>query len=114
VKVAVTDVVMPAGRHRIVLVSERYGFGESREITIEPGSVTRVAVDLPAGGVHVDAPAGSEVYLDGERVGTAPMPPIDVPLGTHNVLVKGPQGEQQRAFVVTLREPVRLAFTPGR
>ena len=71
----VDRIVMPAGRHTIVLVNERYGFGESREITIEPGGVTRVAVDLPAGGVHVDAPAGYEVYLDGERVGTAPMPP---------------------------------------
>lgn len=35
--------------------------------------------------VHLSGPAGAEVRLDGEVIGTLPLAPIDLPVGTHMV-----------------------------
>jgi hypothetical protein len=103
-------IMLPAGRHTIDLVADRVGFMETREVVIEPGGLTRIEVTMPPGRVQIEAPAGHEVHLDGEVIGTTPLPPIEVPLGTHNVRVKGPQMDQQRAFLVTVADTVRLTF----
>jgi hypothetical protein len=56
---------------------------------------------------------GSEVWVDGERVGLAPLDPIHVPIGTREIAVKGPGGtEKRQAVEVKLGETVEVSLTP--
>jgi hypothetical protein len=60
----------------------------------------------------VTAP-GAEVWVEGERVGVAPLEPIHVPIGTREIVVKGPGGtEKRQAVEVKLGETVEVSLTP--
>jgi hypothetical protein len=64
-----------------------------------------LSFQAPNGLVEVDAPAGTEVWVDGELKGTLPTGPIPVPVGTHEVLLRHPEvnGRPQTVQVVANR-----------
>ena len=92
------QILLSPGRHQIEAVSDSLGFRRTVTVTIEPGEVKRVAVSVPPAPLQVQDEAGSEVFVDGDRVGTLPGV-LTVPLGTHDVLVRRPDGTERRQTV---------------
>jgi len=101
--------MLAAGVHEIEIVNEVIGFKVSRRITVEPGKVAPIAVELPQGTLSINASPWAEVWLDGERVGETPIANLNTRLGQHEVLFRHPQlGERRETVLVTMRQPARL------
>jgi len=52
----------------------------------------------------LDGPAGASVTLDGEELGTLPLPRRTLPAGSHTVTVVGPAREYSQTFALDLPE----------
>lgn len=103
-------VMMAAGRHEVQLVNEALGFSVARVVTVQPGKVSSLNIDLPNGVVNLNATPWAEVWIDGERVGETPIGNLTVPIGPHEVVFRHPQfGEKRHAISVTLGGPVRVS-----
>jgi hypothetical protein len=102
--------LLPAGQHELTLQNTTLGFLETRTIAIKPGETTAVSVTLPTTAFTVTTSAPAEVWVDGNRVGDAPIVDLAIEIGTHDVLVRSAErGERRIAFSATV-EPVRLAI----
>ena len=93
--------MMRPGVHTLELRNPSLGLQETRKVEITPGRVTALSLQAPAGTLAVDAPAGTQILVDGEAKGTAPTDPIAVGVGTREVVLRHPQLGQRR-FVVTV------------
>ena len=103
--------MLAAGRHELVLVSDTMGYRSSRVVTVMPGKVAEIKVDLPNGTVNLNATPWAEVWLDGQRVGETPIGNLSVPIGPHELVFKHPQfGEKRHAISVTLNGPMRVSI----
>src|SRR5688572_5752774 len=101
---------MAPGRHRITLVNGRYGYRADVELTVKAGEITTHTVDLPMGVLVVNTAPGAEVFVDGERVGSAPLAPIPAAIGAREVLVRHvDHGERRQSVDVTPGKPVELS-----
>jgi hypothetical protein len=92
-------ILLPPGKHDLDLVNKTLGVRESRTIDITPGGTTAVSLEAPGGAIAVDAPEGTEVWIDGERKGTAPMEAVSVSVGTREVVLRHPQLGQRRLIL---------------
>ncbi len=103
-------IMLASGRHDLELVSEAIGYRSTRVVTIVPGKVASIALDLPQGAVNLNASPWAEVWIDGQRVGETPIGNLAVPIGPHEIVFKHPQlGEKRHAVSVTQGAPVRLS-----
>jgi hypothetical protein len=107
--------LMPPGQHTIELVNQALGFRERRTVEVTPGRVTALSVTAMSGEIDVDAPAGTEVFVDGASRGVAPIGTLRVGAGTREVVLRHPELGQRR-FVVTvgMKAPARVSFTAPR
>jgi hypothetical protein len=107
-----TDRLMLAsGRHDLQLVSETMGYRSSRSITVMPGKVETIKVDLPNGTVSINATPWAEVWVDGQRVGETPIGNLSMPIGPHEVVFRHPQfGEKRHAISVTMQGTTRVVM----
>jgi hypothetical protein len=96
------QILMPPGTHRVEAVSDALGFSHAFTVTVEPGEVKRVAVRVPTAPLQIHDEPGTEVFVDGDRVGTLPGT-LRIPLGTHDVLIRRPDGSERRQ-TVTVRQ----------
>jgi hypothetical protein len=104
-----------SGLHDIEVVNHTLGFRETRRITVRPGGVTRVVVQLPFGIVDLNAKPWAEVWLDGQRVGETPIGNLSVPIGPHEFVFRHPEfGERRHAVSLTTAEPIRLSVDMTR
>jgi hypothetical protein len=102
--------MLAAGRHEILLVSEAMGYRVTRVVNIVAGKVSNINVDLPNGVVHLNATPWAEVWVDGQRVGETPIGNLSMPIGSHEVVFRHPQfGEKRHAISVTLSGPTRVS-----
>jgi hypothetical protein len=78
-------------------------------------------VALPEGLLQVNAEPGAEVWVEGERVGVAPIAAVPVQIGTREIVVRHPDlGERRetvevrygRTTVVTIVRPAATAGNP--
>ena len=103
-------IMMAAGRHDLELVNEGLAYRATRSVTVQPGKVAAISLDLPNGVVNLNASPWAEVFIDGQRVGETPIGNLTVAIGPHEVVFKHPQfGEKRHAISVTLSGPVRLS-----
>jgi len=103
--------LMKPGTHNLEMVNTSLGVRQMRQVEITPGRVTAVSLELAAGTIQVDAPAGTEIVIDGELKGTAPVDAISVPIGTREVVLRHPQIGQRRVVVtVGARAPARVSL----
>jgi hypothetical protein len=101
--------LLPAGRHKLEFINEALGYQAARAVTVSPGRVSEITLDLPRGTVHLNALPWAEVFVDGRRVGETPIANLLLPIGEHAIVFRHPQlGEQQKDIVVGVTTPVRV------
>jgi hypothetical protein len=78
---------------------------------IEPGRVASYSVTLPVTPLHVDAPDGMEVSIDGQGTGVTPLGEISVAVGTHEIAGRGADGRERRQSVeAKVGEPAEVSL----
>ena len=110
-------IMLSAGRHELELVNTQRGFRDTRVVEVAPGATVAVNIQESEieGIVRIDAPPGTEVFIDGRRVGETPIEEQRVPVGTREILARHPQlGETKSTVTVTSSRPaeVKIEFEP--
>jgi hypothetical protein len=82
------QITLAPGRHKVTFVNKQFNVRETRTIDIQAGSIVSHSVKLPNGTLTVEAPAGAEVLIDGDRIGDAPLRGASVAIGTRDVAVR--------------------------
>jgi hypothetical protein len=102
-------IMVPPGRHELLLVNERLGYRENHVLNVNPGETAAVNVAAVLGIVRVRAAPGAEVWIDGERAGETPLGDLRVPVGTREIVIKHPLlGEQRVTATVTRSAPAEV------
>ncbi|HEY6358037.1 MAG TPA: PEGA domain-containing protein, partial [Vicinamibacterales bacterium] len=101
--------MLPAGRHDLIVSSAALGFQAPVHVDVQAGKTGITTVSVPNGSVSINALPWATVSLDGRDLGTTPIANVDVPLGTHDVVLRHPQlGDRRQSILVTAKGPVRL------
>lgn len=82
----VASLELPAGLHTVTGTAP--GLSLKKTVTARPGVTERVALVVQTGSLAIDAPPGCDVFVDGKPRGKTPMEPLELPQGTHKVIVK--------------------------
>lgn len=101
-KEAGVDVVtleLPPGKHTVV--GKDGASTVKRVVTLKPGGTERVSLRVEKGALAIEAPAGSEVIIDGKRLGETPLDAIQLTAGTHQVLVRKGGIDYRRSVPIT-------------
>ena len=102
--------MVSAGRHEIEISNESLGYRAVRAVTVAPGQVAVVKLDVPNGSLALNAQPWADVWINGERIGETPIGNVTVPIGTHEVVFRHPQlGEEVVRATVTAGAPTRLS-----
>lgn len=104
------SVELKPGKHLIKGRNNELGVNVTRRTTITSGRVTRVSLRVSKGGLLVDAPAGSVVFVDGKKVGSIPgLDVVELYEGQHKVLVKN--GAAQYRHTVPIQAGLDTTLT---
>jgi len=102
--------MLPAGRHDLLLSAPSYDFRTSISVQIAPGRTVTVPVRVPNGTLSINAAPWADVSIDGKPVGTTPIGNISVTVGPHDVLWRHPQlGERRQVVAVGASAPARAS-----
>jgi hypothetical protein len=108
-------IILPAGRHELLLTNAALGYRETRVLDVNPGQTTSLTIEAAEGIVRINAPAGTEVSIDGQRVGVTPLGDLHVAIGSREIVCKHPQLGQQRVVTdVTRSAPVEVNIDFGK
>ena len=88
--------LVPPGRHDVVLANRRLGFRERHTFDVEPGEVTAHTVLLPSTSVRFTGIAGTEILVDGEPIGVLPLASVELPIGNRELVKRFPDGTEAR------------------
>ena len=109
------QIMMPAGRHELLLRNDALGFDSARTVAVGPGQVAAVEVVAPTARLNVNARPWADVSIDGEPVGQTPMANLELTVGTHEVVFRHPQlGSRTERIVVSARAVNRVAVDFNR
>lgn len=102
-------VPLAPGRHMLTFLDEARGLRTARMIDVRstPDTVT-FRIRLGMGSILVHAPAGARVTLDGQELGTAPVPEKTLFEGEHHLRVTRDEAVWENTF--TLPGDQRLVF----
>ena len=111
-----TDImVAKVGRDRVNRMLDSLGYRETRVLDVNPGQTTSLTIEAAEGIVRINAPAGTEVSIDGQRVGVTPLGDLHVAIGSREIVCKHPQLGQQRVVTdVTRSAPVEVNIDFGK
>ena len=105
-----TKVMLPAGRHEVVLRNERVGYEARRSVDVVAGGVATIEVVPPTVPLNVNAQPWADVVIDGVPAGQTPLGNVMIPVGMHEITFRHPQlGERTQTVVVTARGANRVA-----
>jgi len=102
------QVMMPSGRHELRIVNRTFGYDSVERVDLKPGETARITVKPQPTPVTVTASEPAEVWLDGARIGDAPVNAMPVDLGTHDIVVKRAAGGEKRFTVTVTVKPLTL------
>jgi hypothetical protein len=105
------QIMLPAGAHQLRLTNRALGYDAVREVDVKPGEATALQLAPDPSTLTVTAAEAAEVWLDGTRIGDAPVNAAPVPLGVHEVLVKRAAGGERRFTVTISAKPFTLNVT---
>jgi hypothetical protein len=92
--------VLTPGTHTLRLVNTALGFDTTSTVTVRPGVVVTVAVQVPNGSLSVNAVPWAEVLLDGTVIGETPIANYAAAPGSHELVFRNPRYPEQRRTVV--------------
>jgi len=105
-----TKVMLPAGRHELVLKNAAVGYESRHRVDVAAGRVATIALVAPQAPLSINAVPWADVAIDGTPVGQTPMGNIMIAVGPHEITFRHPQfGERTRAIVVTATGANRAA-----
>jgi hypothetical protein len=105
------QLLVAPGRHTFTLVNERFNYRTTVVLDVKPGAATPHTVSLPTGSLRVTTTPGAEVWIDGARVGAAPLGELAVQIGSRDVLVKSPElGERRQVVEVRYGQPTEVTL----
>jgi hypothetical protein len=108
------QLLVPAGTHKLELASRRYGYRGDLTLSLQAGQILTHTVSLPSGVLRVRGAAGTEVWVEGERMGALPLGDVSVPIGTREVVFRHPQqGERRQMIEVGAAAPAEVTATFG-
>jgi hypothetical protein len=93
----------PPGSYEATLVNERFNYHGTKTLNVRPGEVTAYTVPLPTASVHILAPEGADITVDGASKGKAPLADLSLPLGTHEITATLPDAGGQRSATIAVR-----------
>ena len=95
------DLDLSPGRHELRLVNDALGVSVPQTIEAAAGQTIVVHLAPAPGTLTVVAPVGSEISVNGELAGRAPIDPLTLVPGDYQVVVKHPKvaNERQRVTV---------------
>ena len=106
----ITKVMLPAGRHEVVLRNDSVGYEARRSVDVIAGTVAKIEVVAPNASLSVNARPWADVAIDGAPVGQTPLGNVVIPVGTHEITFQHPQlGERTQSVVVTAKGVNRVA-----
>lgn len=99
---------LPPGRHRLSLRNAALGIYTARAVTVGASGRVSQSVYLARGYVHVSAPDGATVRVDGKPYGTAPLAELALYEGEHHLVVDAAGARWQQDFRLEPNQRVRF------
>ncbi len=97
------------GPHKLKLENKDLLISTGRTLTVQGDQPISQAYKFEKGTVSINAPPGAGIFIDGKKVGTAPLKePLSIYEGFHRVLVKVGQAQWTETF--TLFEGQKVNF----
>jgi hypothetical protein len=87
--------------------SAALGNEHTQRVDVKPGELTRVTLAPPRGHLTVTTFGPAEVFLDGIRIGDAPIADLAIDPGRHELFVKRP-GTERRLTITAGDTPTTL------
>jgi hypothetical protein len=102
------QVLLAPGHHELRLVNQVLGYESVRQVSLKPGELTSLSVTPPPSTMTVTATEAAEVWLDGARVGDAPVYRWPVALGSHDIVIKRAAGGDRQVTATITVKPYTL------
>lgn len=102
--------MLPSGSHQLTLQSGALGYEHTQTIEITPGGTTPVSVVLPKTTLSITSSSPAEVWVDGERIGEAPITDYPVDIGTRSVLARSTEHGERHVTVTATVGPARVSI----
>lgn len=102
--------MLSPGLHQLTLSNKRLSYKAVQVVDIEPGEERSISVQ-PTGELNVNAAPWAEVWMAGKKVGETPIAGLQVPLGTHDIVLKNPQFPERHVTVTVTGVPGATAST---
>jgi serine/threonine-protein kinase len=99
---------LPPGRHRLSLRNPSLGIYTARAVTMGASGRVSQSVYLARGYVHVTAPEGATVRVDGKPYGMAPLDELALYEGEHHLVVDAAGARWQQDFKLEPNQRVRF------
>jgi hypothetical protein len=103
------QILLSPGSHALRLANKDLGYVATETVEIQPGEVTRLALD-PRGRANINAAPWAEVWIDGEKAGETPLANVAIRLGIREIVFKNPQfGERKITATITGSAPATIS-----
>jgi len=102
------QLMLPPGRHELRLTNRALEFETVRQVDLKPGETVTLSIAPPMSTMTVTASEPAEVWLDGARIGDAPVNEAPLTLGTHDIVVKRAAGGEKRYTLKVTARPLTL------
>jgi hypothetical protein len=96
-----SQIMLTPGAHTLRFVNKTLGYDESRQVDVKPGEGTPIRLTPEPSKLTVTATEPADVWIDGARIGEAPLNGVAVTLGTHEIIVRRTAGGERR-FTVSI------------
>jgi hypothetical protein len=107
---AARRIMLPSGRHDLLVVNRLYEFEEARRIEVTPGQTATLRIDARSVAVNINARPWAEVTVDGAPLGQTPIANAMIPIGTRRLVFRHPDfGERQQDVVIAQRPGQRVS-----
>ncbi|HKB11199.1 MAG TPA: PEGA domain-containing protein [Vicinamibacterales bacterium] len=103
-----SQIMLSPGAHTLRFINKSLGYDESRRIDVKPGEGTPVRLTPEPSTLTVTATEPGEVWVDGTRLGDAPINAAPISLGTHDILVRRAAGGERRFTITVTVAPFQL------
>jgi len=106
------QMMIAPGRYQVELVNQSLNYREKKTLEVKPGEITAYDVSPPMGVVHIAAPDGVNIRVDGEPAGQTPLGALSVPIGVREIVGAHPQlGERRETVQVRYGEPAEVTLS---